>query len=368
MTAKDFNIFLANLSKLSKSQLEQISDKVTALSTGNPTLQTAVPEKCPKCFSPFVKNGTRDGKQRYRCKCCGCTFGDTYGTPVYRCRLTQQIVKSLIEGTLNGLSLRRIAKIVGVNRNTVWLFRKKLSAALTAMPDIGNKFNAIAEADEYFTPLSFKGKRDLGFFLNVLGRMPRHNRSKSEKEEYLLKNGFNPADYTHILADKKRKRGISNEQICVFTCTDRSNITHINPVGVGRITEKQIGNELDGKLASDSILVSDSNHGYGAYARKNGIHLRQIPSGKHTLGPFNLGRVNALHSRLSAYEPPEVRVASKYLADNLAMFAYIDKTRKAPIKEQVNGLVELFVKHAGYSGLIDFRAKSLGFDVKGLAL
>lgn len=45
------------------------------------TLNRGAALSCPKCGSVSVsKNGKRNGRQRYLCKDCHRTFGDTYGT------------------------------------------------------------------------------------------------------------------------------------------------------------------------------------------------------------------------------------------------------------------------------------------------
>ena len=49
--------------------------------SANKDLDTVV---CPHCSSvKFIKNGTKNGRQRYKCKDCARTFGDTIGIMVY---------------------------------------------------------------------------------------------------------------------------------------------------------------------------------------------------------------------------------------------------------------------------------------------
>ena len=44
---------------------------------------------CPHCGSvKSIKHGTRNGRQRYLCKDCGKTFGDTNGTVAFRSKLS----------------------------------------------------------------------------------------------------------------------------------------------------------------------------------------------------------------------------------------------------------------------------------------
>ena len=50
------------------------------------------------------------------------------------------------------------------------------------------EFKGTVQADEFYAPVSFKGKKDPRFFIYTLGRMPRHHRSMEERIEYLQKN------------------------------------------------------------------------------------------------------------------------------------------------------------------------------------
>ncbi len=98
----------------------------------------------------------------------------------------------------------------------------------------------------------------------------------------------------------------------------------------------------------------------------NNIHLEQIPSGKHSNGPFNLARVNSYHSRLADLNVHHKVCASKYCNIYLAMFQWIDRHRAESTEVQKNqifnfacGKVKLFQrKHYG--------KKFLPFDTKGI--
>jgi len=53
---------------------------------------------CPHCGSTHViRNGHKDGKQRWRCQDCGRSFGPTFGTAMYRLRTPpSEIARSLL--------------------------------------------------------------------------------------------------------------------------------------------------------------------------------------------------------------------------------------------------------------------------------
>ena len=44
---------------------------------------------CPRCGAThIVKNGSKNGRQRWVCRTCNRSFGATFGTPMYRLRNT----------------------------------------------------------------------------------------------------------------------------------------------------------------------------------------------------------------------------------------------------------------------------------------
>lgn len=184
-----------------------------------------------------------------------------------------------------------------------------------------------------YTPVSFKGKRDPAFFIWTLGRMPRHHRTYEEKVYYLKKHCLwealnkDPERLEMLLSSSDSyKRGISNDQTCVLTCKDRSGHFTIDPVCVGRLETADLQKNLSGKFASDAILVTDSHATYSGFAESERIQLEQIEAGKHSKGAYNLGRMNAIHSKLSAFYPEqeERTPATKYLGLQLKLFWWLE--------------------------------------------
>lgn len=83
----------------------------------NQDLDTVV---CPICGSvKVIKNGTRNGRQRYFCKDCKKTFGDTNGTVAFRSKMSIGKWIEFIKLTLQGESCRTIAKNLCINKQTV---------------------------------------------------------------------------------------------------------------------------------------------------------------------------------------------------------------------------------------------------------
>ena len=89
-----------------------------------------------------------------------------------------------------------------------------------------------------------------------------------------------------IHEQQKKKRGISNQQVCCLFCADTNNNHFLQSVCVGRIQPIHIQKTLVPHFTEDTVLVTDSHRAYRTVANKYKIPLNQIPSGKHTAVDF----------------------------------------------------------------------------------
>ena len=361
---------------------------------------------CPHCGSvAIVRNGRRSGRQRYLCKDCHKTFGDTFGTFFYHCRLSVERLREFIGMTLHNYSLNDIVaemteKGLHINRATAWYNRHKLCEAILQTECDQDNFTAVAEADEFYTPLSFIGERDPNFFIERLGRMPNHNRNRKARYEYAEKAGYSRAYIEEVqgfygqqsamkiaielnsLTDKAkvnkilqgldtkqlRKRGISNQQVCILSCIDLLDNLYLSPTCVGRLVPRHLEQALKTKFGEDSILVTDSHRAYKTFANKNKIHLRQIPPDKHTSGPYNLAKLNSCHSRLAGFLAKYKEVSSKYIDHYVALFRWQEKHKRDLVRDKVEGLVDVQTRGIDRRdvGWFKFGERPLPFDIKGI--
>ncbi len=85
--------------------------------------------KCPKCKSEKkVKAGTINGTQRYKCKDCGAH----YTVEIRRQKYSQEAKRKALFLYLEGVSTRKIEKLLGVNHTTLlkWIGEFGLKFAL----------------------------------------------------------------------------------------------------------------------------------------------------------------------------------------------------------------------------------------------
>src|SRR5450830_1806515 len=114
-------------------------------------------KSCPHCESEhFVKNGSKDGRQRFRCKACFKSFNALTNTPLSRLRYSEKHLQQT-ECMLNGFSIRKAAIEMSVNPRTAFLWRHRFLFSLEKTQP--TKLVGIVEADETFFLKSYKGQR-----------------------------------------------------------------------------------------------------------------------------------------------------------------------------------------------------------------
>ena len=369
---------------------------------------------CPHCGSvKSIKHGTRNGRQRYLCKDCGKTFGDTNGTVAFRSKLSVGKWIEFIKLTLQGESCRTIAKELGINKQTALHNRHRVCSVLHQLVSNQDDFKSLAESDEYYYPLSFKDVKDPMFFLGTLGRMPYTHLSYWKKIKYVKEQGFD-IDFLHtyikneeqnkaelldyvelgdlksqerfsnainsmetekiiqvlktIHEQQKKKRGISNQQVCCLSCVDTNNNHFLQSVCVGRIQPIHIEQSLVPHFTEDTVLVTDSHRAYRTVANKYKIPLNQIPSGKHTSGGFHLGHINGYHHNISDFMYLYHGVSSKFLDYYLALFYWVEKNKHKTYLEQAYDIITLLANQTKKIPLAKFKYKPISFDTKRLAI
>ena len=253
---------------------------------------------CPHCGSVHIlKNGHRNGRQRFVCKDCRTTFGLTNNTILHQSKKDLAVWTLYINCMMQKLPLRKTAKICRMNLATAFAWRHKVLDALTNMME-GIKLDGVVECDETYELVSFKGTRPCN--------MPRPSRKRGGVAE---------------------KRGLSQEQVCI-TCG-----VNLGHQSVGRISNlgkpscKELASVLDGHVAADSVMVTDSHRGYCKLADAYRVSHIRIPRKKHVSKGFNIQLVNSYHSELKRMINGRFKgVATKYLNNyvvwhNLVNFA-----------------------------------------------
>lgn len=226
---------------------------------------------CPLCGCiHVVRNGHRkDGTQRYVCKDCGKSFVIATNSIVSGTRKDLSVWEQYIDCMMNGLSIRKTAVACGIHRNTAFLWRHKILDALQNMAD-DVTLDGIIEADETFFAISYKG-----------------NHSKS-KTFAMPRKAHKRGHSTHI-------RGLSQEKVCVPCAVNRNGLSISKITNTGRVSTRDLHHIYDGRIKTNSTLVTDKMNSYVRFTNANGIDLVQLKTGKAKKGIYNIQHINSYH-------------------------------------------------------------------------
>lgn len=136
----------------------------------------------------------------------------------------------------------------------------------------------------------------------------------------------------HILVDERgwkeiKLRGISHEQVCVTSAIDRNDSIVLECVCMGRISSADLKRAYNDKIDSQSIICSDSHKSYIQFTKDFALEHVRIKTGRHKNGVYHINHVNSLHSNLKEWIRRFKGIATKYLANYLYWFKWLEKTK-----------------------------------------
>jgi len=333
---------------------------------------------CLHCGSiATVKSGkTAAGTQRYICKDCRKTFTPKTNTIFANSNLNQAQWVEIFKGIVERHSLAAIAKEINMSIKCAWYNKHKIQTVLLALFGEQDTFQDIVECDECFTRLSFKGKRDPYFFIDHLGRLPRHRRSRTDKIQYLTEHGHSeivyndPEKLERLLYGSNFLPGTNKDAVCILSGKDRSGNLYISPACLGNAEPRHIQAHFQERFAPDAILVTDSSKVYSSFAKSHNLKYEKLDSGQHSRGPYSLSRINSGHSNFRDYMPKGGKnlLATKYLDLGLIFFWWQEKNKHLTQSEQVEALQKCITDNPGV-GITTYRQlrhRPLTLDTKGL--
>lgn len=113
---------------------------------------------CPRCGGKSaVRNGKRNGIQRYRCKPCRRCFTDLTGTVLEGLHKRHKFLHFCL-CMIQGLSVRAAAREVGISKNTSFEWRHRIISVL-ACADSETKLGGIIELSQKPLTISADGSR-----------------------------------------------------------------------------------------------------------------------------------------------------------------------------------------------------------------
>jgi transposase-like protein len=299
MRSRDFDRIMFALGQMAPGQLRLATERVKTLNNAREALNLAEQRiqnvgGCQACGAEDYRpwGYTQSGMRRYRCRSCLGTFTALSGTKYNRVHDKAKLVQNAA-CMADFLSVRKTARKLQVHRNTAFRLRHLMMPELEKhQPET---LQGVAEADEMFFRKSYKGQR---------GGLPR---------------------YAHKRGSPAKKRGLSSEQVPVFTALARGSTQSLVTVLPRPATADALADILRPVLTKDAVLCADSGSACNLAGAKLGVLVRKIPRGMHKLGPYHIQNANALHSRIRNRMRPFRGVATKYLPVYLGWVRFFDR-------------------------------------------
>ena len=255
---------------------------------------------CPHCGSNnIIKNGfTKVGHiQNYKCRDCNKKFNDLTNSVFAGTKLNYEQIDIFLDCFKDRISIRRTAKRMNVNPNTVFLLRHKILSALACYRE-NIKLTGEIESDEIYRTVNLKGTKSQN--------MPRTSKPRTSKGTTV--------------------RGISKHKVCISTAIDEYDNCFLEIVGTGEITSEMVKKSLTPKLVNVKTLTTDCKSSYESEAKNNNWNLVQIKSNGHVNNEGrSLANINSLHSGLSTFLSNFRGVSTKHLQGYLDWYMFNKK-------------------------------------------
>ena len=307
----DVRNLIKDAESLNASELKLVADKIMKLlhsSECEPSCVSNNTSKCRNCGTEgsVIKFGKdKNGKQRYKCKCCDATFTDTSYSVVSHSHCSTDTWMKYIQLLIMGASLAKSAEICGISIQTAFIWRHKILSVLQKDQD-NRVMNGIVEADDMFISVSYKGN---------------HKKSKN---------------FTMPRAPYKRgsdNRGCLAEKACVMCAVERKGNTYGEVLGTGAASETMLDHAFKNRILDDTIVVTDKAHSLKRYFNNRPIEHIQVSSHVNPRlhytppeinGVYHIQNINNLHHRFRRFLHDYNGVATKYLNNYLSLYIWIE--------------------------------------------
>ena len=248
------------------------------------------PCACPYCgANHVVRNGIKNNKQQYLCRNCKGQFVDRTESAISHSHGSEMLWKLVIDDTIEGVALRTTAEKYGIAVTTAFNMRHKILANLEFMQNASpSVLNNICEADETYLLESEKG-------------------SKISEDYYRC---------ARKRGEKASKRGLSSEQICIFTAVERNGRAISKAINRARPSKDKILQAFEKHVNTETVLICDGEKNYNVL-RENGKCI-VAHAERNTIN--NINTANSFHSHIKERNRNARGFATKYLNRYNALF------------------------------------------------
>lgn len=294
MKANQFNSLLDSVKNLSSDQLRQLDEAVTATQTSQATVdavQGGLPPQCPHCDShDVVRNGTRDGFQRWLCRDCRHSSNAMSRTPLSHLR-DKHLFTAYADCMRRGLTIRQTAQEVGLSVDRAFRWRHRFLAKSVAHQP--RSVVGLLEVDEMYLRRSHKGTRSLDCPPRRRGGGSTGRRGR-------------PADeWVPILVGRARSQPFIADHV------------------LSRVTHNEVARSLKPIVKpGETVLCTDTHSAFINLEHTLDVAAKRFVASRHGHVRdkiYHVQSVNHYHERLGSWICRRLRgVATKYLPHYLA--------------------------------------------------
>jgi len=249
---------------------------------------------CPHCGGVAKRNGSINGVQRFLCKACGKTYGETTKTALYSSHSGEAVWRQVIRDTLDGVPIAGTAVSLALSTDTVFRMRHKILLGLEAEearnPTV---LDGVCEFDDTYVLESLKGGK----------KIPEGYYRKARRHGAVA-----------------QKPGISNEYISISTGIQRDGSAYCRTVARSTPSKDEISTAFDGHIGEATLALCDGAKSYNIL-RENGncdvVHVDE----ENKSGFYHTNTANGLHSHIKEMYKHYKGVATKYLNRYNVLFA-----------------------------------------------
>lgn len=284
--------------KLTESQKNRIQLLLKDFVLLNDQNAETKPEICPVCNQKYrmIKKGKHtNGKQRYLCKGCGHKFTWDSHTVVSNLKIGKDEFYTICLDTLNGVPIKVTAS--NLNRSSVCVFENR-HKFLVVLEEILDKSKDIVSGTVEF---------DETYLLeSVKGTSPKNRKARHRGEPSNL-------------------RGISHEQVCIVTTTDRNCHEIFKGVGYAKPTSEIIAQTFSERIVNKSSIYTDGTRIYDKLAQDTYCKIAYLPTHECYTKVEHLNTVNSIHSMIKDRIRLYRGIATKYVNRYTALFVFMRK-------------------------------------------
>ena len=374
------------VSLLQDYQIKRINELVSDFIQTNIECDTHEIEFCPKCGEAHPKlilggkSGSSNPKQMLRCKSCNKRFVYDTGSLTYYSHQPSSKWMRFIEMTLDKASMKECAEELYVHESTAFRMRHKLMAFIR-MVQKDDTLSGLCEVDETYLHVDRKGlvPASVGeayfevFCLTALGKeiMKKYGKAAgmrcSKKIDELNKYIMVSVRTGWQEKKKNRKRGISDQKVCIFTGIERQGNCCDKATNLGKPSQKDIEDFFE-CLEEGSHVWVDGLHGYTAALEEHNCTYTVCPSTESYSALDHLNNVNSLHSDFKEWIRKYRGVSTIYADRYAGMISFFYNLRGKCLSEKRTSLIRELNRHQMYFYVKDIMTKNIFEAEKDLAV